>query len=180
MLKKIEINIDLLMGKYEQLDIFFRSAIEELFAEQNDISVSELIKDDGDNDLTLIDCLKDKVGVYLFIGVDNEIKYIGKGGTSRQNKKGTKGLRYRISQELCEYKKNPQNTLSKNIIDIDSILLNKTVTSNESIESIKKMKLRVFCAGERVKNDEVNISLIEKVESLEMILISLLPSKYNK
>ncbi len=66
----------------------------------------------------------------LFIGEDNEIKYIGKGGTSRQNKKDTKDLRYRISQKLCEYIKNNQNTLSKNIIDIDSILLNKTVLTS--------------------------------------------------
>lgn len=42
------------------------------------------------------------------------------------------------------------------------------------------MKLRVFCAGERVVNSEVNTSLIKKVESLEMVLISLLPSRYNK
>lgn len=136
--KETVINIDLLLEKYEQLDVFFRSAMTDIFADQDDISVSELINDNGNNDLTLIDYLTGKVGVYLFIGEDNEIKYIGKGGTSLQNNKNTKDLRYRISQELCEYIKNNQNTLSKNIINIDSILLNKTVTSKESVEFIKK------------------------------------------
>ena len=42
------------------------------------------------------------------------------------------------------------------------------------------MKLRVYCAGDRVINNEVNVDLIKKVEALEMVLISLLSSKYNK
>lgn len=178
--RETTINVDLLLKKYDQLDDFFRLAMTVICTNQDDINVLDLINNDSNNNLTLIDNLNDKVGVYLFIGEDDEIKYIGKGGTSLKNKKNTKDLRFRISQELGEYTKNAHNTLSKNIIDIDSILLNKTVTSKDSIDTIKKMKLRVYCAGDRVINNEVNVDLIKKVEALEMVLISLLSSKYNK
>jgi hypothetical protein len=180
---KFVVDINSLLSEYTQLDSFFRSAIIKIFSEENDtvdINVSEMINDNGTNHLKMIDNLNEKVGLYFFIGDDNKIKYIGKGGTSRSSAKDAKGLRYRISQEICEYKGNNQNTLSKNIIDIDSVLLNKNMSSSESINVIKAMKLRVFDAGYRIENEKVNIDLIERVESLEMILISLLPSRYNK
>lgn len=186
MLTSFTISLETIMNKYVDLDDFFKASIKSLFSGEEsvvkvvDATVAKMIKDDKNNDLAAIDDCNGKTGVYVFWGQDGLPKYIGKGGTSRSTDSKAKDLRYRISQELVGYNGNSQNTLSKNIIEIDSILESRQVTANSSVEKIKTYNIRALIIGHRLLDDSVNIEAINKTEALEAILIALLPTKYNK
>lgn len=183
----IHISKDSILQEYSNMDVFFKSAIESLYSgissevvEVLEVRAIDLINDNGINNLEHIDDCQGKTGVYVFLGEDNLPKYIGKGGTSNSNDIVAKDLRYRISQELCQFRVNNQNTLSKNIIEVESLLHSKKISPADSIEIIKNFKVRILIAGERLVLGNPNKTMIKKVEALELILIALLPSRYNK
>lgn len=186
MLNSFTVSLETIMNKYSDLDDFFKASINSLFSGEGsvvkvvDATAANMIKDDKNNDLASIDVCNGKTGVYVFWGQDGLPEYIGKGGTSRSTDVNAKDLRYRISQELSGYKGNSQNTLSKNIMEIDSILESRQVTAVSSVDKIKSYNIRALIVGPRLVDDSVNIDVINKTEALETILIALLPTKYNK
>jgi hypothetical protein len=186
LLNEILISKESILKEYSDIDGFFKSAIESLYSgtssvvEIFDVMAKDIINDSDNNNLEHIDKCKRKTGVYIFLGKDNLPKYIGKGGTSNSTDLKAKDLRYRISQELCPFTGNNQNTLSKNIIEVESVLHSKKISELDSIEIIKSFKIRILILGERLVEGNSNKPMIKKVETLEVILLALLPSKYNK
>lgn len=180
------IRLQTILTEYDALSEYFKSAIKAIFNGESDlfevidVKANTLITDDNRNNLARLSACKEKTGIYVFLNREDQPLYVGKGGTSRNNDGNAKDLSYRISQELRGYNGNSQNTLSKNIMDVDSILYDKQITMEDSINKIKNMKIRILVTGSRLENGTVNIDMIKKVEALETILIALLPAIYNK
>lgn len=145
-------------------------------------SIECIIFDDIEKEIIEIDCrkkelgeenccrLKNKTGVYIF--VENTIPiYIGVGGTGKKD-----DLRTRIKAETRSYSTSNNNaTLSKNIQEIDSLLMNTKVTEVDSMNKIKGCKVMVLVVGDM--SDDSNK---DKSIALESVLIALFNTKYNK
>ncbi len=178
------ISKDSILTKYSNIDDYFKNCINALCGEKNTgIKINyflpcNIILNGGSNNLSALDALKDKAGVYIFLDSDKIPVYIGKGGTS--NELTGKDLKFRVGQELG--KGNPHNTISNNIIDIESKLQNKKITSRVSIDKfIKNFSILTITVCDRViNNNEIDKVNILNTEALEIVLIALFHPKYNK
>ena len=172
---------DDILTKYENLDVLFKEAIEIVYGKEQSKLITIYKMDNIEEDIIKSHCgkkedkykaickLKDRTGVYVF-RKDNEIMYIGVGGTGKEW-----GLIGRIKAEVREYSnKNSNATLSKNIQDIDCLLENIKISSNDSKEKIKTFSLLVLDLGDITEDNQNNS------KALEMVLISLLRPKYNR
>jgi len=130
--------------------------------------------------LAILNPLKDKTGIYIFLDSEFVPVYIGIGGqkTNGQN------LKIRLGQELrahvkkgqsTEYSKDSGATLSKNIQEIDKLLTQEDISADTSIETIKGFKIITLAVGDiDCEKDVLN------ARALETVLISLFHPKYNK
>jgi len=184
MIENIVLSKDNILNKYSNLEYIYKDAIEVIYGKQksnlftiynfdnvgNDI-IDSYCRSKNDKDNNTKCALRKKTGVYLFIDKD-EIVYIGVGGTGK-----TDDILKRIDAEVRVYDKtnNSNATLSKNISDVDSLLLNKDVTYKDSLDKIKTLKLLVISIGNMSKQKNKLIS-----KSLEQVLIALFNSRYNK
>ncbi len=183
MINEIVITKDLILSKYDKIDKFFKDCLKTLYNEESNILrsnyvIDKIINIEANNYLDKISDCSGYVGIYVFTDDKGFPQYIGKGGTSR--KINGRDIKFRIGQELCKYIGNNCNTLSKNIINIDTLLENKKITPEESVEKIKKFNLIVLKIGERLnKNNQINLGFIKKTEALEKLLLAIFPTKYN-
>jgi len=183
-IETISISKDEILEKYSQMNQYFIDCIRALYGEcVQGVDIKcflpcNIINKNGENFLSILDCLKGKAGVYIFMNNDSVPVYIGKGGTSSSINKKAKDLKFRIGQELGSG--NKHNTLSNNIITIDSMLSNNTITESESIEHIKCFSLIVISSGDRINDGSLVQDSIDRANNLETILISLFHPKYNK
>jgi hypothetical protein len=184
-LPTIKISKDNILKKYFQMDDFFKSCINALYGDSEKPEIKRylpknIINDVGkDNDLSCLNELSTKTGVYLFLE-DQIPVYIGIGGEKAEGQ----DLKTRINQELrayakkgvkTKYSKDSGATLSKKIQKIDLLLLNKKISPDVSVEKIKTFKLLVICCGDVSKEKDVL-----KSRDLETVLIALFHPKYNK
>ena len=172
-----------ILAKYTNINSFFKSCINAFYGDYNTgIEVNcflpcNIIVNGANNKLSILNILKGKSGVYIFLDSDRIPVYIGKGGTSKKLT-GT-DLKSRVGQELRAG--SIGNTLSKNIIDIESELQNKNISKEFSIDNlIKNFSLLTITVCDRVANNEIDEVNILKAEALEMVFIALFHPKYNK
>jgi hypothetical protein len=178
---------DSILAKYKNIDVFFRDCINALYGEGNtNIEVncflsSNIVVKNSKYKLSILNSLKTKTGVYIFLDNESIPVYIGIGG---QKVNAKQDLKVRISQELrayCQnnvttnYSKDSGATLSKNIQNIDTLLTNNQVSPDDSVETIKSFSLITIAVGAITDENSVNNS-----QALETILIALFHPKYNK
>lgn len=181
----ISISKDEILIKYSQMNQYFMDCIKVLYGKcVQGVDIKYFLPCNiinKRNCLSILDCLKGKTGVYIFIDNDSVPVYIGIGG---QKVKATQNLKVRLSQELrsyCKenaatsYSKDSGATLSKNIQEIDALLTNKQVSPDDSVETIKSFGLITITVGSITDKNSVNNS-----QALESILIALFHPKYNK
>ena len=177
---EIKISKEIILNKYSNLCSFFISSINALY-EETDSSVSCVEFNDINEEIIKLNCrsneekkskfckLRGKTGVYIFI--ENEIPvYIGVGGIGKND-----DLINRINAETRSYPTSNNATLSKNIQDIDKLLLNTHISENDSLDKIKRFKLKVLVVGDKDIDSNKDKSM-----ALESVLIALYNAKYNK
>ncbi len=174
---------DSILNRYQNLDVYFRDCLEALYGKDNGVDIKcflpcNIINNTGKNSALALNSLIGKAGIYIFLDQDLVPVYIGKGGTSSSTADDAKDLKFRINQQLGGG--NRHNTLSNNIIEIESLLSNNTITEDESIEYIKSFSLLVISSGDRRKNGSLFQDSIDNANTLETILIALFHPKYNK
>jgi len=176
-----------ILSKYKKMDKFLKDSIHALYGEDNEIKINcflpcNIIGRSGSNSYSCFISLKKKTGIYLFLNNDDAPVYIGIGG----EKVNGQDLKTRLQQEInvyvqknsslsTIYAKNTGATLSKNIQEIDTVLENKKVLPDNSIEKIKTFSILTVIAGD-INNKEDVI----RARALEMVLIALFHPKYNK
>jgi hypothetical protein len=174
-----------ILGKYQNMDLFFQECIEALYGKENEININcflprNIIKNKGNNDLSSLGSLEGKTGIYIFLDSESIPVYIGIGG----QKVNGQDLKIRLAQELrayvtknekTKYARDTGATLSKNIQVIDKLLMGNNILPDNSIETIKKFNIIALIVGEI--NEEENVL---KARALETVLISLYGPKYNK
>lgn len=177
------ISKDTVLNDYQNMEIFFKAKIEELYNKNNSccyLYPSKIINQNKYK-LSSLANLKNKTGVYIFLNQNSIPVYIGIGG---QKIGGGQDLKARISQELRAYVTNKQTThyskdsgatLSKNIQEIDSLLNNSIVTPDNSIEKMKVFTVIVIIVGDLNNKYDVLRS-----RALETICIALFHPQYNK
>ncbi len=185
---KYFIKKDDILKKYNSINNFYMDCLLTLYGEPKKnitlypYSPFNIIKPKGDNNYSCLDALEGKTGVYIFIDNKRFPVYIGIGG----KKLDGQNLKTRVSQELnvyvekgstqtTIYAKNSGATLSKNIQEIDSLLLNTSILPDNSMKTIKSLYLLVIPVGSISNQTDVTTS-----KCLETILIALFHPKYNK
>ncbi|MCK5538961.1 MAG: hypothetical protein KAI79_19210 [Bacteroidales bacterium] len=176
--QKITISKDEILKKYDNLDTYFRNVIKALYGESNNVNIQcfnskDIINLNKKNTIKMLSPYKNKTGVYIFLD-DNDIPvYIGVAGKVG----GCHSIKNRLQKQFnCD---STNGTLSKNIYDIETLIGNILINSNQ-IDKKKLIlkyapKLLVIEVGDLINPDDINISL-----ALEQVLISLFNSKYNK
>ena len=167
-----------ILAQYTSLDLLYIDAINIIYGDKGTI-ISSLKFSDIKNEIINIKCssknidlqkcsLKEKTGVYIFI-LNKKPIYIGVGGTGNKD-----DLKTRINAEVRTFPTNNNATLSKNIQDINKLLLQKETTEQDSLTTIENSTLLVLNIGNMTVENKV------KSKSLETVLIALFKPIYNK
>lgn len=167
-----------ILEQYNTLDLLYKDAINIIYGDNGQIINSIIFKNITD-EIINIRCssknnnlqkcsLKEKTGVYIFI-LKNKPIYIGVAGTGNSD-----DLKVRINAEVRTFPTNNNATLSKNIQDIDKLLLSKKITEEDSLNLIKSSTLLVLNIGNMTEENKL------KSKSLETVLIALFKPTYNK
>jgi len=183
-LRKVTISKKSILDAHPSLPKVYKNIINILYTEilqnQDQVKVFEvdkLIKKNGRNDLSPLNEVKDKVGVYIFINKNCEPVYVGLAGESSNSKHSLKGrLQKQLNADLSN------STLAKNIRDIEGLLQN-----NQEILKIRDRKRlkELICKYTAyiiaiITGELQDDNAIEDAKSLEKVLIALLRPKYNK
>ena len=183
MIDEIVINKTEILTTYQNMDSLIKKAIEILYSDNWDNYnpfENIIIFENVEESLINKDCrkkidkesnkceLSGKTGVYVFINENLPI-YIGLGGIGKND-----NLRTRLNAEVKTTATHNNATLSKNIQDIDAVLLNREISAEESLNKIKNSKIIVFVVGDMTDENK------DKTKMLEMALIALFKPRYNK
>lgn len=147
----------------EDLVLFLKSS-NDLINSKGNSSYVNISSSQREKDLEIT---KRKIGIYIFKDSLGRIKYIGKGGTSRES--NGKDLLFRIRQELSTG--HNYSTLSRNIIEKDN------VNESQSKTIIDSLYLSAIIIGDKSVNSRNEIL---NTEALENFLIAIYDPEYNK
>lgn len=173
---KIEISKDKILNKYNEFDDYFRKVILSLCGDMNEINLqyfhtNKIVTVCGNN-IKILKNFSNSTGVYIFLDKDNVPVYIGVAGIE--------GSRQPLQERLRKhFKCRTDSNLSKNIYEIETIYGNKLANTSENDK--KQLILDYAPKLLIIKVGELGNSVAaKKASSLEILLISLFNSKYNK
>lgn len=188
---RILISKDEILTKYINLNEKVKFIIEKLYDDSIDehelklfnitikkIRLSDMIKLNIQNSYKNLEFVQKKTGVYLFLDKDENPVYIGFGGRGKKE-----DLKERIKKHFSG-----NESVSKLITNIKEIenYLNNTNLENTEFKNILldyTPFLIVIDCGDMYKNKismEKNEDNVKFAQALEVILIALFNSKYNK
>lgn len=189
--KQILISKDEILKKYNYFDLRVKDIIEKLYDDSIDehelklfnitikkIRLSDMIKLNIQNSYKNLEFVKKKTGVYLFLDKDENPVYIGFSGRGEKQ-----DLKERIIKHFSKNKS--VSKLITNIKEIENYLNNINLENTEFKEILLNYTsfLIVIDCGNMYKNEtfkEKNEDNVKFAQALEVILIALFNSKYNK
>ncbi|PIE80805.1 MAG: hypothetical protein CSA15_01485 [Candidatus Delongbacteria bacterium] len=164
--EKILISKDDILSQYSSMNKYFIKCIRALYGESIDdvkldkFNPSKIINDNGNNNLSSLDILKDRTGVYIFVNNEKVPVYIGVGGKKVEGQ----DLKTRIGQELREYRASEEDTgttSSKEIKNIELQPNNEEIDFDESTEKVKS-----------VKKGDTGATLSKNIQDIECLLMN--------
>lgn len=189
--KQIVISKDEILNKHKYFDLRVKNIIEKLYDDSIDehelkffnirikkIELSDMIKLSIQNSYKSLEFLKKKTGVYLFLDKDENPVYVGFSGRGEKQ-----DLKEKIIKHFSKNKS--VSKLISNIKEIENYLNNINLGDTEFKEILLNYTpfLIVIDCGNMYKNEtsmEKNENNVKFARALEVILISLFNSKYNK
>ena len=174
----IIISYEEIISKYNKLGSFYVSILKGIYGKEANFSIvpfktKKFISLNSYNNLSGLDYYKNKIGVYIFLDKNQVPVYIGVAGEENS----THSLKDRLQKQLNCNKSN--STISKNIAVIETILQNREM--NNELNALKNLLLEyapnflVIEVGSIGDNEAA-----KKALELEVFLIALFNSKYNK
>lgn len=188
---RILISKDEILTKYINLNEKVKFIIEKLYDDSIDehelklfnitikkIRLSDMIKLNIQNSYKNLEFVQKKTGVYLFLDKDENPVYIGFGGRGEKQ-----DLKERIIKHFSKNKS--VSKLITNIKEIENYLNNTNLEDTEFKNILLDYTpfLIVIDCGDMYKNKismEKNEDNVKFAQALEVILIALFNSKYNK
>lgn len=188
---RILISKDEILTKYINLNEKVKFIIEKLYDDSIDehelklfnitikkIRLSDMIKLNIQNSYKNLEFVKKKTGVYLFLDKDENPVYIGFGGRGKKE-----DLKERIKKHFSGNES--VSKLITNIKEIENYLNNTNLEDTEFKNILLDYTpfLIVIDCGDMYKNKismEKNEDNVKFAQALEVILIALFNSKYNK
>lgn len=189
--KQILISKDEIFKKYNYIDLRVKNIIEKLYDDSIDehelklfnitikkIRLSDMIELNIQNSYKNLEFVKKKTGVYLFLDKNENPVYIGFGGRGEKQ-----DLKERIIKHFSKNKS--VSKLITNIKEIENYLNNTNLEDTEFKNILLDYTsfLIVIDCGDMYKNKismEKNEDNVKFAQALEVILIALFNSKYNK
>lgn len=189
--KQILISKDEILKKHNNFDLRVKDIIEKLYDDSIDkyelklsnitikkIRLSDMIKLNIQNSYKNLEFVKKKTGVYLFLDKDEKPVYIGFSGRGKKQY-----LKERIKKHFSGNES--VSKLIRNIKEIENYLNNTNLEDTEFKEILLNYTpfLIVIDCGNMYKNEtfkEKNEENVKFAQALEVILIALFNSKYNK
>jgi len=178
-INKRKISYKSLLAQYEKMDDLYRQIIYCLYKSKRECrnnsfsmsyyEVDKLIKIGSSNELTMLDKLQNKCGVYIFLDKGNTPVYIGV--AAKIDSKHS--LKDRLQKQLNS---NTNSTLSLNINEYEKY--NYGLSQQNDFKKLileYAPKLITISMGKLKNKEAINRSL-----ALEKILIALLDPEYNK
>ncbi|GBD89197.1 hypothetical protein BMS3Abin03_03147 [bacterium BMS3Abin03] len=175
----LRININTQQGtieKYNNLHILCQNVINALYNDENtndnfnmdSFQVNGIINIEGDNNLTDLNCVDKKTGVYIFLNRRYNPVYIGVAG---QGKKTKHSLRERLQIQLNAH--NTNGTLAKNIMNIKKKICYTKKCKKKLIKNFAPNLIVISLGKSSPKNNS-------KAQVLEKILTAIFDPVYNK
>ena len=189
--KQIVISESEILNKYSNLNEKVKFIIEKLYDDSIDehelklfnitikkIRLSDMIKLNIQNSYKNLEFVQKKTGVYLFLDKDENPVYIGFGGRGEKQ-----DLKERIKKHFSGNES--VSKLIRNIKEIENYLNNTNLEDTEFKNILLDYTpfLIVIDCGDMYKNKismEKNEDNVKFAQALEVILIALFNSKYNK
>ena len=189
--KQIVISESEILNKYSNLNEKVKFIIEKLYDDSIDehelklfnitikkIRLSDMIKLNIQNSYKNLEFVQKKTGVYLFLDKDENPVYIGFGGRGKKQ-----DLKERIKKHFSGNES--VSKLITNIKEIENYLNNTNLEDTEFKNILLDYTpfLIVIDCGDMYKNKismEKNEDNVKFAQALEVILIALFNSKYNK
>ena len=166
------------MKEYNNLDNLFKNVIKTLYGQESPMEFKKvlstnIININGENNLKSLNEFDGSTGVYIFLNKNHIPVYIGVAGKQGS----THSLKDRLQKQFNCHESNA--TLAKNIVDIESLLQNKSIP-NSSVKDRKKLISEYAPTLIIIDMGTLNNSNVKNSLALEQILISIFNSKYNK
>jgi hypothetical protein len=174
----IIISYEEIISKYNKLDSFYVSILKGIYGKETNSSIvffktEKFINLNSCNNLSGLNYYYNKIGVYIFLDKNKVPIYIGVAGEINSKH----SLQGRLKKQLNCNQSN--STISKNIAVIETIFQNREM--NNGLNTPKNLLLEyapnflVIEVGDIGDNEAV-----KKALELEVFLIALFNSKYNK